>query len=120
MTPATVPVCTPASLDPLTDPAGTVMRAVLPPVEKTIEGSSPPVSGANVSVRVTTTSTGNVAPRATVSRGCCTGLAVAVMPAKLNGGVAGNAITMLNTLLVLAPVLSRTVTVTLDVPGAAG
>ena len=59
-------------------------------------------------------------PSATVSRGCCSGFDVAVMPAKFNGGVAGSAITMLNALLVLVPALSRTVTVTLDVPGAVG
>src|SRR5947208_7367336 len=96
------------------------MRAVLPPVEKTIEGSSPPVSGVNVSVRVTMTSTGKIVPRATVSRGCCSGFEAAVMPAKFNGGVGGSAITMLNVLLALVPALSRTVTVKLDVPGAVG
>ena len=33
ITPATVPVCTPTSVLPVVEPAGTVMRAVRPPVE---------------------------------------------------------------------------------------
>src|SRR5690348_12220740 len=55
-----------------------------------------------------------------VRRGCWSGFEVLPIPAKFSGGVAGSAIAMVNSLAVVVPAASRTVTVTLDVPGAVG
>lgn len=54
MVPATVPVCTPTVVNPVVWPAGTVMVAVVPPVENCTAGSAP----VKVSVKVTVTDTG--------------------------------------------------------------
>ena len=58
ISPATVPVCTPTAVAPFVVPAGTVIWAVRPPEENCMVGSSAPLSGVKVSVRLTTTSTG--------------------------------------------------------------
>src|SRR5439155_17918163 len=113
-------VCTPTSVTPLVEPAGTVMRVVRPPVENTTVGSSAPLSGVKVRVSVTTTSTGNVLPRETPTRSCCSAPAVGETPAKFNGGVAGSTKLTPKFFEVLAPPLSFTVTTMVAAPGVVG
>ena len=120
ITPATVPVCTPTSVAPFVEPAGTVMRAVRPPVENTTVGSSAPLSGVKVSVSVTTTSTGNVLPSETPTRSCCSAPALAEMPPKFNGGVAGSTKLTRKVLRCARAALSFTVTTMVAAPGAVG
>src|SRR5262245_4916397 len=103
----------PTSADPFVDPAGTVIRAVLPPLENTTAVSSAPESGVNVNVNVTTTSTGYAFPSDTVNRGCCAGADVSVTPAKFSGGVAGRLTAIVTAFVAVVPALSRAVTVTL-------
>src|ERR1019366_4298242 len=85
-------------------------------------GSSAPLSGAKLSVRVTTTSTGKLLPRVTWRRGCCSGLAVSEMPAilRLSGGAGGSPIVTAKLLEVLAEEESFTVTMIVAAPGAVG
>src|ERR1035437_5439443 len=85
-------------------------------------GSSAPMSGAKLSVRVTTTSTGKLLPRVTWRRGCWSGLAVSEMPAilKFSGGAEGSPMVTGKLLEVLAPEASFTVTTMVAGPGAVG
>src|SRR5450759_2067890 len=85
-------------------------------------GSSAPLSGAKLSVRVTTTSTGKLLPRVTWRRGCWSGLAVSETPAtvRFSGGVEGNPMVTGKLLEVLAPAASFTVTTMVAGPAAVG
>jgi len=58
MVPATVPVCRSTVVELVSDPAGMVSVAVLPPVANCTAGSTGPESGLSVSVSVTCTSVG--------------------------------------------------------------
>ena len=51
---------------------------------------------------------------------CAPGLTVRERPVKLRGGVVGSATLMVTDVLAVAAVLSVTVTVTLELPGAVG
>src|SRR5262249_39880971 len=117
--PATLPVDTGTSVEPLSAPAGMVMVVVVPDGNPT-EGSGTPESGTEAAVRVTVRSTGNGLASDTVTRGCCRGFAVALMPPKFNGGAAGSAIVNVKLLLTVAPAESFAVTVRLMLPGEAG
>ena len=90
ITPATVPVCTPTSVAPVggarrhRDARRAVRRW------RTQGRIVCAAIGRERQVSVTTTSTGKVLPSETPTRSCCSGLEVAEMPPKFNGGVAGS------------------------------
>lgn len=121
MVPATVPTCTPTVVDVVL-PALMVTVAVRVPFENCTLLSSGPVSAANVSVRVTVTSTGYAVASPTPTCGWLEGfgLELAGKPVILVVGVVGSETVSEKFCVVVLPVLSVTVTDTCEVPGAPG